>query len=358
MFRDSFRFDVFLVALLALFIGTQGVAQPRRGFIGDQSGSDPVQAGGAKRGSYGAYGEWEYCAREGDRCTADGWAVVRYGARGRYVYREVNFATLDCDNRMFSDPAPGTKKSCELRYFDHGGHGGGYPDDHWDSDGWQRCAREGENCRFGGAFATVRYGADGRFYERQVRGGSVFCGNETFGDPAPRSRKYCDVLVTHGQPGYGGGQPGYDDGYYGGGDYQWGGQWTYCAREGRSCQLPTSATVRYGANGRYTFRRLPRGAHSCDNRTFGDPAPGDKKACDYQTDGGFGGSDWGGGHWVYCARENDYCEFRGTRNVRYSAEDGRHIVRRFRDGVECSNRAFGQDPARREKKFCSFEESW
>lgn len=56
---------------------------------------------------------WRACASEGEQCSFTGGAMLRYGAAGRYVYREaVN--GVPCGNEAFgSDPAPGVPKRCE-----------------------------------------------------------------------------------------------------------------------------------------------------------------------------------------------------------------------------------------------------
>lgn len=66
-------------------------------------------------GNAGAGGlPWSACAREGGRCDFRGAGMLRYGADGRYAYREA-VGGLRCDNDSFgSDPAPGAAKRCEL----------------------------------------------------------------------------------------------------------------------------------------------------------------------------------------------------------------------------------------------------
>ena len=51
-----------------------------------------------------------------------------------------------------------------------------------------------------------------------------------------------------------------------------------CAQEGGFCQFRGEATVRYGAHGRYAIRHARNGI-PCNNRVFGDPAPGVPKRC-------------------------------------------------------------------------------
>lgn len=337
-----------LIATLLLAAGlaaAPAAAQPAAGYIGPETASEPQPQAKSGRFGGGWSGNWRYCAGEGRRCTVRGWGAVRYGASGRYVYREVRDASLQCDNTMFGDPAPGRSKSCEVRLYDDGGGWGGGDG----GNGWTRCARENETCRVNGN-ATVRFGTNGRYYERQVRGGSIYCSIETFGDPAPGDRKVCEV-----RGGSGGGWPG------GGGSDGW----TWCARENETCRLPGAATVRYGVNGRYRYAESRGGSVRCDNRTFGDPAPREHKACEYRRSGGgwpgSGGGSGGwpgggpGGGWTICADEQGYCRFNGRRSVWYGADDGRHVVREFRDGVSCTNDAFGRDPAPRTPKRCAIQ---
>ena len=57
--------------------------------------------------------------------------------------------------------------------------------------------------------------------------------------------------------------------------------------------------------------------------------------------------------WTACAAEGERCAFRGEAVVRYGADD-KFVVRRIRDGVDCSNAAFG-DPAPGVPKSCAVE---
>ncbi|MFC4172053.1 hypothetical protein ACFOYU_08275 [Microvirga sp. GCM10011540] len=149
-----------------------------------------------------------------------------------------------------------------------------------------------------------------------------------------------------------------------------------CAPEGGFCRVPYPTRVVYGIPGRTTAREVGGRGIPCSNEVFGDPAPGIPKRCAYierrfDRDGGWGpdrgrpgpdfdrprrdfrGPDWRDDRaaaWQFCARENDFCDFRGTRRVRYGA--GRRFVERVsRDGIPCNNRAFG-DPAPGVLKVC------
>ena len=56
---------------------------------------------------------------------------------------------------------------------------------------------------------------------------------------------------------------------------------TKCSAENGSCTVPggTTATVLYGANGRYHQRTGVSGTLACNNASFGDPIYGTFKSC-------------------------------------------------------------------------------
>lgn len=57
---------------------------------------------------------WTFCSDEGSICAVPGNAVVKYGANGQYVEKEVNGSVV-CDNTTFTDPVFGTIKSCAYK---------------------------------------------------------------------------------------------------------------------------------------------------------------------------------------------------------------------------------------------------
>jgi hypothetical protein len=134
-----------------------------------------------------------------------------------------------------------------------------------------------------------------------------------------------------------------------------------CADEGGLCRLPYPAEVVYGARGQMTSRFFDRPAIPCSNRVFGDPAPGREKACYIVRRGGqdYGDNDYGDdygsrpdrGGWVACAKEKDFCDFRGRKLVRYGAR-GQYTQGVFRNGLRCDNKTFGEDPAPGARKRC------
>ena len=57
--------------------------------------------------------------------------------------------------------------------------------------------------------------------------------------------------------------------------------WIFCANENKTCALPGTRLVRFGANNKYKFKTLS-GSLICNGTTFGgDPLPGVAKRCDY-----------------------------------------------------------------------------
>jgi hypothetical protein len=56
--------------------------------------------------------------------------------------------------------------------------------------------------------------------------------------------------------------------------------WVYCAAEGATCAVPSTRLVRYGAYGTYFYKTVS-GSIACNNSTWGDPAVGVGKKCDY-----------------------------------------------------------------------------
>lgn len=128
-----------------------------------------------------------------------------------------------------------------------------------------------------------------------------------------------------------------------------------CAREGGICQLPYPSEVVFGIPGRTTSRFFDRDAVRCTTRVFGDPAPGRQKACFIvlrdrdDSDGGY--DEPRRDEWTACAREGDYCDFRGRKVVRYGGR-GRFTQDVFRNGVQCDNDSFGDDPAPGAHKRC------
>ena len=56
--------------------------------------------------------------------------------------------------------------------------------------------------------------------------------------------------------------------------------WSPCGSEGGYCSFSGTMQVRYGANGQYAYQ-IATGSTACSNGTFGDPAYGVTKTCEY-----------------------------------------------------------------------------
>jgi YVTN family beta-propeller protein len=120
--------------------------------------------------------------------------------------------------------------------------------------GTTSCASNNGTCTLpSGVLATVYYGASAGYTSRPAVSGSIACSTAAFGgDPAPGSTKTCRYLAA-----------------------------TKCAAEGANCVIPSgsTATVYYGANGKYHARGGVSGTLACGNTLFGDPASGVAKSC-------------------------------------------------------------------------------
>lgn len=134
---------------------------------------------------------WTFCAGEGETCRVRGAARVRYGAEGRYEYRNVDGGIL-CSARIFGDPAYGVHKTCEYMARGAGGPGPGGPGRPGGGQQWEYCGREGGFCSFSGP-GEVRYGVNGRYVVRRAINGMP-CSVDAFGtDPAYGKEKSCAV---------------------------------------------------------------------------------------------------------------------------------------------------------------------
>ena len=204
-------------------------------------------------------GEWVWCAGENELCRFDGRAEVRYGADRRWVSRSAR-NSIRCNNANFGDPAPNAIKACFV-WSESNHSGGNVPSD------WSHCGNEGEVCRFNGR-AEVHYGAGRRWETRSARN-SIFCGNQTFGDPTPDRVKACYISSPNSNNSSSN-NPSNEGG------------WRRCANENGFCAFNGWQEVRYGTNGRWTLLTRLNGA-SCSNDIFGDPAPGRAKACYIRT---------------------------------------------------------------------------
>lgn len=246
------------------------------------------------------------CAGEGGTCSFSGTRAVAYGA-GTYTYKTVTGSTA-CTNASFGgDPAADLVKSCYVA------DAGGPP-------GYTVCAAEGDTCAVPGYNRAVAYGANGNF-AHQVTNGSVACTNAHFGDPIDGVAKSC-YLPPDGAPA---------------------GGWTKCASQNGTCPAAAGQPVMYGAFGAFTTIKAT-GDTPCTDARFGDPIPGESKAC-YTAGGG------PVGYATNCSDEAGTCAFSGQQTVAYGAR-GAFVHKSFTGGTACTTAAFGTDPLPGVRKGC------
>jgi hypothetical protein len=153
---------------------------------------DTNAGGGGGWGGSGSSG-WNDCAEEGEVCYFSGRAQVRFGDGRRFNTRTAR-DSIRCDVKTFGDPAYGKVKRCQVQGTSTGGGWGGSggsnrPQDD-DEKQWAHCANEGGTCNVGKR-TRVRFGANGRYLQRDVDQ-SIECSIEAFGrDPAPNQVKTC-----------------------------------------------------------------------------------------------------------------------------------------------------------------------
>lgn len=308
--------------------------------------------------------DWVLCASEGQTCHTQGPATVRFGANGRFEYRNVN-GPIPCDPSTFGDPAKGAAKQCSYRMGHNapanpplGGYAGGsrWPgqannNNNNSEAGWQTCAQEDGYCNFRGN-REVRFGTAGSYTVRTANGG-IDCHVRQFGDPAPGMPKVCQIRSETGWQGGSNRPTAPTDA----------GNWRFCAEEDQQCSPPRGATIRFGANGQYAYVNQARGSVLCHVNTFGDPAKGERKRCEYsvaqQGQNTMGG--WLGQlaspqstdqNWVYCAEEDRECRVPYPTVVRFGSGRQFHSLQ-VTSSVPCTPAVFG-DPAKGDRKRCEY----
>jgi hypothetical protein len=324
--------------------------------------------------------EWVPCATEGGLCRVNGEGVVRFGIEGRYEYRSVSGPVM-CNTDTFGDPAQGLLKSCAVNTSGStSGNPYGRNNGDWNrpnpnasgsasAGGWLTCAQEDDVCRFNGT-RPVRYGVPGHYMTGMATNGMA-CNNQTFGgDPAPGTRKHCQVGngdVRSSSPSMGG-YP------VQGNSNDRSGPWVACAQEGELCRVPRDATVRFGVQGRYAYAQNVQQPTPCTTDVFGDPAPGTRKRCEFSPPSNANNGGWEGRDsypdgrrgedrdrrgrnqndaWTPCAQEGGYCRVPRTTDVRFGANGAYTIVRNVAGGIACNTATFG-DPAQGTPKQCEY----
>jgi hypothetical protein len=220
---------------------------------------------------------WQDCAAEGATCRVKGQARVRFGAQGQYAYSTVRDAVA-CHVKTFGDPLPGVPKRCEVLLASTAlpALGATMPTAGGASmDGpWLSCSQEGEWCHVPRP-ARVRFGAGDRFAYRDTDV-PVECSRDVFGDPMPGEYKRCEYMpLPAGVRGASGVTP---QGMPGTAMQDATGVWDACAMEGGTCHVHGNSTVRFGVQRQWASRAVSQPV-ACTVKTFGDPAPGQPKAC-------------------------------------------------------------------------------
>ncbi|WP_446743383.1 RICIN domain-containing protein [Silvibacterium acidisoli] len=122
--------------------------------------------------------------------------------------------------------------------------------------------------------------------------------------------------------------------------------YTLCASENNQCSFSGTATVAFGADGRYLYGNFTNGT-SCTAATFGnDPVYGVVKSCYIPTPNTTQAAPPGTtvpSGYTFCAAENSQCSFTGTATVAFGA-NGQYLYQTFTNGVACTTTAFGNDP--------------
>lgn len=166
-------------------------------------------------------------------CSFSGTKTVRYGSDKGYFFKTASHG-IACSNDVFADPAVGDVKTCS-----------------YGDVAWTPCSGEYSDCDFTGP-KVVRYGANGSFVNQFLVDG-VPCGNAQFGDPVPGVVKRCD----------------YADPIR-----------TRCSDEWNTCSMSGSRWVRFGWGSSWVYRYMS-GPFNCNYGSFGDPAHGVTKVCEY-----------------------------------------------------------------------------
>ena len=211
------------------------------------------------------------------------------------------------------------------------------------------CAGENGTCSFSGT-KLIAYGSNGT-YVYKTASNSISCSNSTFGDPTPGSVKYCYIvnqaeMINNTCPsGYS-----YLD-------------WVNCSAENSTCYVDGLKTVRYGANGSYSYINANNSVY-CSNSVFGDPINGVTKTCSYknttiqQVSTSTASCPAGTNDnniWLTCSSENGTCSFSGTQVVRYGGNGSYYYKSNVTGSIACNNATFG-DPAPGIPKGCSYSQ--
>ena len=135
----------------------------------------------------------------------------------------------------------------------------------------------------------------------------------------------------------------------------WADEWVKCAIEEGICKVHGTAIVKYGADKRWSTRKVT-GSVKCSPAAFGDPAVGTHKACSIGHPAGNAGRNQfiDPPTWVKCSNEGGVCRFEGRRRVTYGI--GKNWAHKIAvNSISCSPAGFGRDPALGVIKSCYYD---
>ncbi len=118
--------------------------------------------------------------------------------------------------------------------------------------------------------------------------------------------------------------------------------YTFCASEGQYCSVSGTKTVAYGNSGGYKWKWGRTTGVTCSAQEFGDPSPGNPKACwsaDYYPPKTPPSSEYS-----WCADQGQICSFSGTRDAAYGASGYFAYKTGAVGGFTCDVPYFGRDP--------------
>jgi hypothetical protein len=200
------------------------------------------------------------------------------------------------------------------------------------SSDWTFCAAENQFCAFSGT-QQVRYGANNTYFIQTLTGGTQ-CSNAVFGDPIFGTPKHCDISAPPPPPTLTITCPA---------------NITVASPDG-SAVVVTYTVTTSGGNPPVNLTVTPPSGSSFAVGTATVQAnaqsqDGQTKSCSFAVTVTAPSSNW-----TFCAAENQFCTFSGTKQVRYGANNT-FLVQTLTGGTQCSNAVFG-DPIPGTVKHC------
>lgn len=120
-------------------------------------------------------------------------------------------------------------------------------------------------------------------------------------------------------------------------------EWSFCAAENGSCVVVGTKRIRFGRDGKFTYKIAAAGSQPCTSAALGpDPIPNTPKLCQVSTE-----------LYTACAAEGGTCSFAGSKEVRYGA-NGQWKTLPTTNSVVCGSAAFGGDPLPQVVKTCEY----